>query len=111
MTGIIMLLKAGSKDNRSLSLGTSRAATERRVFITARTSLVFVLVRSLFSGKSRSPPGSLSLKGHKLVKHLVTEEDFHVFYPEGSKKECRQISMSGVQKTSCMRPLYYMQIH
>lgn len=67
VTGITMFLTAESEDNRSLSLGTSRAATERRVFMTARTSLVFMVARSLFSGKSRRPPGSLSLKGHKPV--------------------------------------------
>lgn len=93
-----MFPKAGSKDNRRLSLGTSRAATDRRVFMTARTSLVFVLARSLFSGKSRRPPGSLSLKGYKLVKHLVTL----CFLPWRFQKEYRQISMSGVRKTNQM---------
>lgn len=61
------LLKARGRGNREQPSVTSRAATESRVRVTASTSLRSVSARSPFSGNSRRPPGSLSLKGHKSV--------------------------------------------
>jgi hypothetical protein len=63
--------------------------------MTARTSLVFMVARSLFSGKSRRPPGSLSLKGHKHVNIWVQAEDFHVFYLEGPKRNIDRFQCQG----------------
>ena len=63
----LVLLKAWGKEDREQPPVTSRAATERRVLMTASTSLTCRSARSPFSGKSRRPPGSLSLKGHKWV--------------------------------------------
>lgn len=93
-TALPRLLKARGKGNRAASV-TSRAATESRVLTTASTSLMSVSARSPFSGNSRRPPGSLSLKGHKLVMTPCFRKGiFTLSISKGSKREPSKISLS-----------------
>lgn len=61
--------------------------------MTARTSLLFMSARSPFSGKSRRPPGSLSLQVHTSVRTPCSGRRFHTFTSKKvifySKKEPR----------------------